>query len=169
MLPLRPGARACDSNEAPTDTSWGELSTKATLGHESWEPYSAAPLPPCEGFMQAVTLLCVSCCCRSALPAVVGACPWHCGGARAPPGVPGWLSVPWVQSCGTFCLGEPQRAAFPELLFVLNHLHCYLPEGNYFIFFPRMKNINAIKIIRDLEHPFVYRVACHSDRHNINS
>lgn len=32
-----------------------------------------------------------------------------------------------------------------------------------------MKNINAIKIIRDLEHPFVYRVTYQSDRHNINS
>lgn len=68
-----------------------------------------------------------------------------------------------------FCQGESQSAVFPEPLFMLSHLLCYLPEGNYFMFFPQMKNINAIKIIRDLEHPFVYRVTCHSDRHNINS
>lgn len=70
---------------------------------------------------------------------------------------------------GPFCLDEPGRAVFPEPLFTLHHLLCYLPGGNYFIFLPQLKNVNATKIIRDLEHPFVYTVTCHSDRHNTNS
>lgn len=150
----------------PPHASWGELCTKVTLVHESWEPHSAAPLPLCESQIQAGTLLHFSCCCRSALPAIVGACPWCCGGSQSISRC-AWVTVP-LQSCGMFCLSEPWRAVFPEPLFMLNHLLCYLPEGNY-SFSSQMKNIIAIKIIRDLEHPSVYRVTCHSDRHNINS
>lgn len=96
----------------------------------------------------------------------------------APPGATGRLLAPArAELRDPFCLGEPLTGVFPAPLFTLNHSLCYLPGGNYFLFdtpppHPTpapLKNINAIKIIRDLAHPFVYTVACHSDRHNINS
>lgn len=65
------------------------------------------------------------------------------------------------------CLGTPVPVAFPELLLTLGHaFHCLPGE---IIFFPQLKNINGIEIIRDLEHPRVYTATCHSDRLNVNS
>lgn len=160
MLPLCPGARAYDPNQAPTSHPPEESSAP--------KPRSCTRDGSCTvlllflpGRVRSRLSLQASPSCNS------GACPWRCGGsqsssrcARVPIGAVDaelWDVLP----------GGASESSFPRAAVYVKPLTLLSSRGNFF--FPQMKNINAIKIIRDLEHPFVDRVACHSDRHNINS